>query len=413
MKEWLQDQLEDSLDSLSDAFQLSNLVDSAIDSTGESLSNLREMDSLLKEIDQSVDSISKADYSKMSEQAFKSADAYGATALAYLSSFQEMSKAGYFNSDELSDLSLMAQSATDMTGELADQFIIATDQAYQMSGNVREITHALDGINTIAHENSLSMSQLSLGIQLVSETAAQCGLKINETAAAIATTMLSTDLSETDIAAAFEEILTVFQTFSSDSDLTNTVGLKSLQTLCDALDISMQSLRQNIEGMENPMDILSSLAQIYLSLDSYDMGNIQLSDAFENENTSQVFQAMMENWNLYEELLLQYQSSIGSLQADAVSNLDSWEGSLNQLSNTWTSTLNNLSNSDAMIGLIHVLNELLNVVNNVTKGLGLFGTAGLAIGGIMGANNIGKTHIKNGFHFAYMPVTPSISSIIV
>ena len=411
MKEWLQEQMEESLGSIKDAVQISSFVDTAIDATSDSLSTLREMDTVLKEIDKSVDSITKADFSNISQQAFESAGAYGKSVMDYLSSFQEMSMEGYSNAAQLADLSLMAQTATGMTEELTNQFIIAADQAYEMSGNIREITHALDGVNSIAHENSLSMDELASGVQQVSETAAQCGLKINETTAALATMMVSADLSDTDAAAAFEDIFTTLQAFSSGSDLADTASMEKLIAICDALGISIQSLSQNGKDMSNPIDMLSSLANAYQSLDPSQIGDFQLAGVFENPDTGQAFQAMLANWDMYEKLLFQYQAGIGNLQSDAAQNLDTWEGSLNQLSNTWTSTLSTLSNSDQIIGLIHVLNEFLTIVNKLTAGLGPLGTAGLAVGGILGAKNIGKTHLKNGFHFAYMPVIPSIIQI--
>ncbi len=408
MKEWLQGQWEDSAGSLTDAFQISNFVDSAIDATSGSLSTLREMDTILKEIDKSVDSITKADFGKISQQAFDSAGAYGRSVTEYLSAFQEMSTEGYHNADQMADLSLMAQTATGMSQELTNQFIIAADQAYEMSGNVREITHSLDGMNSIAHKNSISMDELTASVQQVSETAAQCGLKINETTAALATMMLSSDLSESDAAAAFEDILNTLQTFSSGSDLTDTASMEKLSEICNALGISMDSLIQKGGEIQNPIDMLSSLAKAYQSLDTSQIETIQLEGAFENPETGLVFQNMLQNWDMYETLLSQYQAGVGSIQSEAVMNLDTWEGSLNQLSNTWTSTLSTITNSDGIIGLIHVLNEFLEIINKLTAGLGPLGTAGLAIGGVLGAKNIGKTHLKNGFHFAYMPVIPSI-----
>lgn len=70
----------------------------------------------------------------------------------------------------------------------------------------------------------------------------------------------------------------------------------------------------------------------------------------------------------------------GSIAAEAEKMADSWEGSLNRLSNTWTDTVGNIVESDAVVTAVNGLNNLLSVVNHVTDSLGPLGTAGL--GGI-------------------------------
>ncbi|MDE6924178.1 MAG: hypothetical protein K2P59_02805, partial [Acetatifactor sp.] len=61
---------------------------------------------------------------------------------------------------------------------------------------------------------------------------------------------------------------------------------------------------------------------------------------------------------------------------------NSWEGSLNRLSNTWTETVGNLADSDAIVAAINSLNGLLSAVNSLTAGLGLLGTTALSGAGI-------------------------------
>ena len=69
---------------------------------------------------------------------------------------------------------------------------------------------------------------------------------------------------------------------------------------------------------------------------------------------------------------------------------NSWEGSLNQLSNTWTDTVNNIANSDTIISGINALNSLLEIVNKLTEALGPAGSIVLAGGLFAGFNNVGR-----------------------
>ena len=70
--------------------------------------------------------------------------------------------------------------------------------------------------------------------------------------------------------------------------------------------------------------------------------------------------------------------------------VNSWEGSLNRLSNTWTNTVANVTNSDAIIAAVNSLNGLLSVVNNVTDKIGSLGTIGLGAGIFAGLKNVGS-----------------------
>ena len=64
----------------------------------------------------------------------------------------------------------------------------------------------------------------------------------------------------------------------------------------------------------------------------------------------------------------------------AAQTANSWEGSMNRLSNTWTDTIGNIADSSAVITLVNGLNGLLSVVNSVTDGLGSLGTIGIGAG---------------------------------
>jgi hypothetical protein len=101
-------------------------------------------------------------------------------------------------------------------------------------------------------------------------------------------------------------------------------------------------------------------------------------------------EAVLENYSQYEKMLAEYADGTGTMSQKAAQTADSWEGSLNRLSNTWTDTIGNIANSDAIVILVNGLNGLLSVINSVTEKLGSFGTIGLGAGLFVGLKNIGK-----------------------
>ena len=89
-------------------------------------------------------------------------------------------------------------------------------------------------------------------------------------------------------------------------------------------------------------------------------------------------------------MLTDYAGGSGSAMEAAMSTADSWEGSLNRLSNTWTDTVGNFVNSDAIISGINALNSLLEMINKLTDALGPINSLALAGGLFAGIKNVGR-----------------------
>ena len=92
---------------------------------------------------------------------------------------------------------------------------------------------------------------------------------------------------------------------------------------------------------------------------------------------------------MYEPMLQQYKDGTGSMAKEAEKTSNSWEGSMNRLSNTWTKVIGNIANSDAIIGAVNGLNSLLSVIDKITGSLGSLGTIGLGAGIFAGIKNVG------------------------
>lgn len=100
--------------------------------------------------------------------------------------------------------------------------------------------------------------------------------------------------------------------------------------------------------------------------------------------------ALLRQWDTYEAMLQQFQDGTGSMEREAEKTANSWEGSLNRLSNTWTDTVENIADSDAIVTTINSLNDLLSFVNELTSNLGSVGTIGLGAGLFAGIKNVGR-----------------------
>ena len=361
------------------------------------LSELKDINTLVTEISKANNRLSKSQLEKLVSNSYDVADKYGKKATEYLSGVQKASDAGYRDAEGIAELSVAAQSAGSMTADLTNQLIIATDKAYQMNGSVSELTKVLDGMSNISGNNAINMTELSKGMSTLSSTAAAFGVDANEATAALATMLAATRESGTETADAFRTILfNISQITDAESGIT-TEGLSRYEAACKALNVSLSETKNGITSLRDPMEVLKELSVSYNQLEKTDTRRTNLLDSLGGELPAIELDALLSGWDTYEAMLQQYDSGAGSLATTAAKTADSWEGSMNRLSNTWTDTVGNIANSDVIIGGMTALNGILGIVNHITDALGPLGSISLGAGLFAGIKNVGRGKRKPSY----------------
>lgn len=131
-------------------YNIGNVVSQATSKIRDAVTELKEVDTILTEISKTSD-MTERQLAELGESAFDTANNYGKLATDYLTGVQEMTRAGYRGdlSDDMAQLSLLTQAAGDVTTEVANDYLIATDAAYKYEGNVKKLNAVLDGQNMI------------------------------------------------------------------------------------------------------------------------------------------------------------------------------------------------------------------------------------------------------------------------
>ena len=341
-----------------------------------------EVDTLLTQIAKENNRLSKADLEKIGNDAFGIASKYGKSAADYLTGFQEATRAGYQNAAEIAELSLAAQSAGDMSAELASQFINAADSAYELGGSTSKLTKILDGICSISGQNTVTMSDLAEAMSAASGQASELGIEAEETAAMLGTMISAAHLSGTEAADAFGDILLLIRQITDEGKGIDAGSLAQYEKACRALNVSLKETRNGITSLRDPMEIIKDLSEAYSKLDFNDTRRTNLLDAAGSSADAEALNAVLENYDLYESMLSEYAQGMGSMSQRAAETADSWEGSLKRLSNTWTDTIGNIAESDVVIALVNGLNSFLTVIDAVTSKLGSIGTISLGGSGL-------------------------------
>lgn len=366
----------------------------------DALSELKEVDTYLTEISKANDSLSKSELAQIGIDAFDVASKYGKNATDYLSGVQEMSRAGYDNAASMAELSTAVQGAGDMTDDLANSYIIATDKAYGLNGSIQALTKTLDGANNITNNNAVNMTELAEGMKVVGSQAASSQMAIEETTAVIGTLVAVTQQSGSEMGNAFKGILMNLQQVTGEiedgGDAIDETSLTKYEKACEELGVSLSTVKDGVVSLKEPMQILKELSEEYTKLDESDARRTNLLSAVGGKYRANALNAILENYDLYEKMLQDYADGEGSMAREAEKTAKSWEGSLNRLGNSWTKFIDSLTNQDAIIGATNALSNLLNGITSITDKIGVLSTAGLGIGAILGGKNVGKeNYISN------------------
>ena len=385
----LRDQFSQAAQDFSQWLSISSAIMLVVSRMRDAVNELKEVNTYLTEISKANETLSKEQLNQIGNDSFDIASKYGKSATNFLSAVQETSRAGYENATGIAELSVAAQGAGDMTQELANQMIIATDKAYKMDGSVEKLKAVLDGMNYITNHNAVNMTELSEGMSIVGSTAASFGVDVNELAAALGTMAATTQQSGSEVARAFRAILLNVRQVSDEEEGIDAKGLTKYETACNALGVKLKETRDGVMSLRDPMKVLKELSEEYVKLDKGDIRRTNLLNSVGGKLRSTQLDALLRQWPMYEKMLKEYENGTGSMAVEAEKTANSWEGSLNRLSNTFTDTIGNIANSDAIITLINGFNGLLNVVNNLTDSFGSVGSLGSITGLIFGAKNVG------------------------
>lgn len=361
-----------------------------LDRMQEAITDLKEINTLLTQLSKSGSYVTNRSLEQLKHESFEVSGKYGKKAASYLSDVQEAANAGYQNASDIAGLSTAVQSAGDMSAELANQFIYTTDQAYELGGSVKKLSDILDGSTNISMRHAVTLSELAEGMSAVSSHAASLGVSANETAAILGAMIASTHQGGSEMADAFQTILLYINQITDEEAGITTDGLAQYEAACRTLGVSLYETKNGLNSLRDPLDVIRDLAREYSRLDSMDIRKADLLSAVGGGTNAEGLHAILENYSLYEEMLQNYSQGAGSLDMAARKTADSWEGSLNRLSDTWTETIGNIADSDAIVTIINSLNSLLSAGNSLTGWLGSAGTIGLGAGLLAGIKNVGR-----------------------
>ena len=234
------------------------------------------------------------------------------------------------------------------------------------------------------------MAQLAEGMSLAGEYIDSLGLGADEATAALATMIVATGQGGTEAAQSLKAILLNTQQITDEGQGIDGGGLARYADACQVLNVSLKETKDGVTSLRDPMAVLKELSEAYANLAPDDARKTNLLDSLGSTQGAQALDAILGNFGMYETMLEEYTYGTGALAKQAELTANSWEGSLNRLSNTWADTVENLADSNSTAFAINSLNDILTIVNNLTQSLKPLTIAGLGIGLFAGIKNVGR-----------------------
>lgn len=267
----------------------------------EAVGELKQLDDILNEISH-VSGLTGAQLKELGDSAFDAADKYGKSADEYLESVRKMYQAGQRNAAQMAELSLLAQTAGGLDASAADSYLIAGNAAYDLKGNVEELSQILDGQNNIAQNASVTMLDMAQAVTQAASAASRSGVKMNELSSLIALAAANTNESGTEIGQTLREL------FSALQDTDN----QAVTDAFNALHISMTEIVNGSESLKTPVQLLEELADALDGLPADDVFRSDVLSGIGGTENADTLSAMLDNWSSFEDMLRLYDFGMGS-----------------------------------------------------------------------------------------------------
>lgn len=348
---------------------INTLISTPITLLQSALDELKAVDTELVNI-QKVMGATAGEMENLSEKAYEVGSSLGIAASDYLASVTKWAQAGYGSlSDELGELSVKTQKVGDVQEATANQFLLSVDAAYKYKGNISELTKVLDGANEISNNYATSVEKLAGGMGIVSSLAAQAGMEVQETMAAIGTITAVTQESGNSAARALRALILNIQG-STEIAIDEASGerwtedeIKATAAALGDLNVATREYKDGVEQLRNPMDVIGELSEKYRKGLISEVQLQEVVSSLGGKVRSNQLQALISNYDMYEEMLDTYADSVGSADRELDIYLNSWEAKTNRLKNQWVELVASFQANDAIKGILDIANALMEVAN--------------------------------------------------
>ena len=142
------DQIDSTFNRLGAYFSMTAVIMGTIYNIKKAVNELKEMDTALTNLSK-VTNITREDFKQLGLEALKFASQYGRSVKDALDAQITFARAGYKNYQQTAELSLIAQSAGQLTEAMASKYLVAANAAFGYGGSIEKLNVLLDSQNQV------------------------------------------------------------------------------------------------------------------------------------------------------------------------------------------------------------------------------------------------------------------------
>lgn len=361
-------------DSITQRFTAANLISTAITrgitllrtALRQAVTEMKEMDKELTTI-KMVTGASDMDISDLRQQAFAGARETGRTTSDYLSAAERFARAGYReNIQDLTKLSLVTQNVGGVTEDVASKFILAADAAWKMGGSTERLWAMLDGVTAIADQNATDIGKIAEAYTVAGSAFANAGESERTFAALIGTTTAATQRSGSEMARGLQTILFRVRQVKGELDDGEIINASDISNAAKALDSVGISVLNDAKELKSFTEIMGELNEKWDTLNTKQKAYLQ--NALAGNRRGNVLFSLMDNYDVYQRQLEQFDEASGTaLEKNAIFT-DSWQAATNELNTSWTETISLLTDAGGLLqGIVKLTTNVLDFINKYQK----------------------------------------------
>lgn len=341
----------------------------------------------VKKLDTSLNNImivtnkSSADMEKFAKQANKAAQELGAQTTAYTDAALIYYQQG-LSDDQVkarAETTVKVSNVTGMSGSEASEALTAVWNGYRVQANETELY--IDKLAKVAAGTAADLEELSTGMSKVASAANTAGVDIDQLNATLATVISVTREAPETIGSAFKTIYARLGDLKLNGQDEYGVTLGNVSGKLHELGIEILDEKGNMRDMG---DIIEDTAAKW---DTWTQAQKQAAAvAMAGKMQYSRLIALFENWDMYTEALNMSKTSVGELQKEQDTYMESTEAHLTKMTasfeNLYSSILDPKSINAGADALGFMANRLADLIDGLGGGAGLLlnlGSVGMRV----------------------------------
>lgn len=330
----------------------------------ETLTTMKAVDTQLINI-QKVSGKTSQEIAAIGERAYDTAAKYGVAVDDYLSAVYSFQKAGLGESaEDLAELATKTMLVGDTTSAIAEKFLISSNAAWELHGNIAELNKVIDEADYINNNYATTLDKIAAGLPIVASVAANAGMSYSETMAALGTIQSITQESGTKSATALRALILNIEkeagsylTEDGEEFEVTEESIKGLQGLLEKYAKAEMDAARASGELINPMTAIKALFEGMRNQDLNENELFQLLSAMGGKLRTNQLTALVKNFDMFDEMLVQLGDSAGTADKEIGLMMESWAKKTQVLKDRWMQFIAGLVSTDEIKGLVDNLTE--------------------------------------------------------